>query len=109
MTGNKSNRKINENVVFDQDELEELKNQEKILFYNKYSSRGGFHISVLEILKSKILGEGSYQILNNPENFEEGNYQASPENLNNPEVAKESFHTSLLNSISVDRKEVNNF
>jgi len=88
-----------------------------------------FHI-LPEILKFKILGEGSYQTfpenlnksknfgkrsyqtspknINNPENFGEGSYQTSPENLNNPENAEKSCHTSLLNSTLVDCKEVNN-
>ncbi|EGI68796.1 hypothetical protein G5I_02511 [Acromyrmex echinatior] len=37
-----------------------------------------------------------------------GSYQTSSEELNNSGIAEESFHTSLLNSILVDCKEVNN-
>jgi len=94
MTGDKSNRKINEKFeVFDENELMRGIKESKKNSIPNIHRREDFHISSEpEILEFKILGEGSYQ--------------TSPENLNNPENAEENFHTFLLNS--VDCKEINN-
>ena len=96
LTGDKSNRKINESFeIFDENKsMRRIKKSRKNSIPNIHRGEYFYISSEPKILESKILGEGSYQ--------------TSPEELNNSGIAEKNFHTSLLNSTPVDCKEVNN-